>query len=133
MEYAIGLLLGLGVAGLASMVGLDRQRAFYPTVLIVVAFYYVLFAAMGGSRRTLAEEIAQASVFSVLAILGFKKNLWIVAAGLIAHGCFDFVHQRFIADPGVPPWWPGFCLTADAALGAWLAVRLARRGEAAIT
>ena len=133
MEYAIGLLVGLGVAVLGAIVEFDRQRAFYPTVLIVVASYYVLFAAMGGSRHTLAAEIALASVFLLLAILGFKKNLWIVAAGLIAHGCFDFAHQRFVADPGVPAWWPGFCLGADVALGGWLALRLARQGHAPIT
>ena len=44
MEYLIGVLLALAVAGLATVVGLDRGRAFYPTVLIVIATYYVLFA-----------------------------------------------------------------------------------------
>jgi hypothetical protein len=34
------------LAGLATVVGFDRERAFYPTVMIVIASYYVLFAAM---------------------------------------------------------------------------------------
>jgi len=46
MEYLIGLFLSLAVAGLIWMVGLDRDRGFYPTVLIVIASYYVLFAVM---------------------------------------------------------------------------------------
>jgi hypothetical protein len=33
------------VVGLAVMVGFDRERVFYPTVLIVIASYYVLFAS----------------------------------------------------------------------------------------
>ena len=35
MEYLIGLFLSLAVAGLVTIIGLDREPAFYPTVLIV--------------------------------------------------------------------------------------------------
>jgi hypothetical protein len=48
MEYVIGFALALAVVGAATMIGLDRERSFYPTVLIVIASYYVLFAVMGG-------------------------------------------------------------------------------------
>jgi hypothetical protein len=41
MEYLIGLILSLAVAGSAVAIGFDRERAFYPTVLIVIASYYV--------------------------------------------------------------------------------------------
>jgi hypothetical protein len=127
MEYLIGGLLALAVAGLATVVGLDRGRAFYPTVLIVIATYYVLFAVMGASGRILGMEIAVATGFSLLAIVGFKKNLWLVAAALVGHGIFDFVHHLVIDNPGVPHWWPGFCLAYDGIAGAWLALRLMTR------
>jgi hypothetical protein len=51
--YLIGLILALAVAGSATAIGLDRERAFYPTVLMVIASYYVLFAVVGASPRTL--------------------------------------------------------------------------------
>ena len=57
MEHLIGLFLPLAAAGFAIIVGLDRDRAFYPTVLIWIASNYVLFAAMGASGRTLILEI----------------------------------------------------------------------------
>src|SRR5438093_12225416 len=104
MEYLIGLILSLAVVGLAAITGLDRERAFYPTVLIVFASYYVLFAVMGASGRILVIEIVVASVFLLLAVVGFKRNLWIVAAALIGHGVFDFVRRLFIENPGVPRW-----------------------------
>ena len=126
MEYLIGLILSLAVAGSATVIGLDRERAFYPTVLIVIASYYVLFAAMGASRRTLVIEIVVATGFLLVALLGFKRNLWFAVAAIVGHGVFDFVHHWFIENPGVPRWWPGFCLTFDVILGAWLAVRLMR-------
>ncbi len=127
MEYLIGGLLALAVAGLATVIGLDRGHAFYPTVLIVIATYYVLFAVMGASGRILGMEIAVATGFSFLAIVGFKKNRLLVAAALAGHGVFDFVHHLVIENPGVPHWWPGFCLTFDGIVGAWLALRLMTR------
>ncbi len=126
MQYLIGLILSIAVAGFATVVGLDRERSFYPTVLIVIASYYVLFAVMGASRRTLVTEIVVASGFLLFAVLGFKGNLWFAVAAIIGHGAFDFVHHWLIENPGVPPWWPGFCLTFDVFFGAWLAVRLMR-------
>ncbi len=127
MEYLIGLLLSLAIAGFANRIGFDRDGSFYPTVLIVIASYYVLFAMMGASQRTLWIEIAIACGFSLLAILGFKRNLWFVVAALVTHGVFDFVHHLFIENPGVPHWWPGFCLAVDVVLGALLALRLLTR------
>jgi hypothetical protein len=124
VEYVIGLILGLVVAGAAAMLGFDRERAFYPTVLMVIASYYVLFAVMGASGRTLAAEIVVASGFLLLAVVGFKTTLWIVVAATVGHGVFDFAHHWFIENPGVPHWWPGFCLAFDVSLGAFLAVRL---------
>ena len=127
MEFLIGLLLSMAVGGAAAIIGFDRERAFYPTVLIVVASYYVLFAVMGANGRTLLIEIVVACGFLYLAVLGFKRSLWLVTAGLVGHGLFDFIHHSFISNPGVPRWWPGFCLTFDVSFGALLAVRLLKR------
>ena len=123
MEYFIGVLVGVGVAGLAAVAGMDRDRSFYPTVLIVIAAYYVLFAAMGASGGVVGIESAAASGFLALALLGFKKNMWLVAAAIAGHGLFDAVHHLFIENPGVPVWWPGFCGSADVVLGSLAFVR----------
>lgn len=104
VEYLIGLLLSVAVAGFATVIGLDRERAFYPTVLIVIASYYVLFAVMGASARTLVIEIVAASAFLVFAVLGFRRNLWFAVAAIVGHGAFDFVHHWLIENPGVPHW-----------------------------
>src|SRR5581483_10809533 len=129
MEYVIGFILSLGVAGLALIVGFDREKAFYATVLIVVASYYVLFAAMAASKRALSIEIVVATGFLLVAVVGYRKNFWLIAAALIGHGVFDFVHRFFIDNPGVPRWWPGFCLAFDVLFGAFLTVRLLKHPE----
>jgi hypothetical protein len=56
MPFVIGIVLSLSVAVFARGVGFDRDRAFYPTVLIVIASYYVLFAAMTGSIHAVLTE-----------------------------------------------------------------------------
>ncbi len=121
MSYVIGVALALLVAAFARWSGFGRDRSFYPTVLIVVASYYVLFAVMGGSTRALVLETIVMIPFAVFAVVGFKRNLHLVAAGLAAHGVMDFFHGDIVSNPGVPAWWPGFCLAFDVAVGAWLA------------
>ena len=129
MEYLIGVSLALTISALATCAGFDRDRAFYPTVLIVIASYYGLFAVMGGSKQALATELVVIVVFLFVAVLGFKRNLWIVAGALVTHGIFDIVHGHLIENPGVPAWWPVFCLTYDITAGAYLAWRLNRSRE----
>jgi hypothetical protein len=127
MEYLVGILLSLGTIVLAAVIGLARERSFYSTVLIVVATYYILFAVMGATGRTLMIEIAIASGFILFAVFGFKGNLWLVAAALMGHGIFDFIRPSVIANPGVPHWWPGFCMAFDVIFGGWLALQLLQR------
>jgi len=122
--YLIGVVLALAISAGARAVRLDRDRAFYPTILIVVALYYVLFAAMARSPQALIAEIIGVTLFTAAAIAGFRFNLWLVAAGLIAHGVFDFFHAALIVNPGVPPWWPSFCSAYDVVAGVFLAVLL---------
>lgn len=129
MEYLIGFVLALGIAIGATAVGFDRERSFYPTVLIVIAFLYGLFAILGGSMRALSLEALPIALFVTAAVLGFKKTLWWAVAGLVGHGLFDFVHSHFISNPGVPAYWPGFCGTYDVVAGAYLAFLLKRRGR----
>jgi hypothetical protein len=127
MEYLVGILLSLGTIVLAAAIGFARERSFYSTVLIVIGTYYILFAAMGASGRTLMIEIAIAGGFILFAVLGFKGSLWLVAAALVGHGIFDFIRPSLIANPGVPRWWPGFCLAFDVIFGGWLALQLLQR------
>lgn len=49
MAFLVGAILALTVGLFATFVGLDRDRASYPVVTMVVASYYALFAVMGGS------------------------------------------------------------------------------------
>ena len=133
MPLLIGFVLAVAVFLFARGVGLDRDRAFYPTVLIVVAHYYGLFAILGGAGRPLLNETVFIAAFLLLAVLGFKRTPWFAVLGLFGHGVFDFFHAHLISNPGLPVYWPMFCLSYDvtAAAGlAWLLLRAPIGGRA---
>lgn len=94
--------------------------------MLVVASYYVLFAVTGGSTQTLLIETAVATAFLAVTLVGFKYSLWLVVGALAAHGILDVFHGQLIANPGVPVWWPAFCLAYDEVAAAYLAFLLLR-------
>src|SRR4051812_28331515 len=80
MEYLIGLFLALGISVGATIVGFDRERSFYPTLLIVIALLYGLFAILGASTHALVLELMPGALFVIAAVIGFKTKLWWVVA-----------------------------------------------------
>ena len=121
MAILIGAVLAIVASLFATGVGLDRDRAFYPVVMIVIAILYGLFAVMGGSSQALVLELLVGGGFIAAAVVGFRWSLWVVAVALAAHGIFDFTHGIFISNPGVPTFWPEFCSTYDIVAAAYLA------------
>jgi hypothetical protein len=113
MPYILGVLLSVGVALFARYVGFDRDRAFYPTVMIVIASFYVLFAVMSGSVQAVVIETVLMMPFVAAAVAGFKSSAWIVVVALAGHGIFDAFHGYVIENAGVPAWWPAWCLAYD--------------------
>lgn len=111
------------------MVGFDKERGFYPIVLIVIEAYYILFAAMAKSTDALISEILPMLLFTTAGVIGFRRTPWIVVAGLAFHGIFDFTRHAVFANPGVPEWWPGFCLSIDVVMAAYLAALILVRAK----
>jgi hypothetical protein len=122
MAYAAGFALAFMVVYFGRATALDRDRGFYPTLVVVIASYYVLFALMAGSLQALVVEAVVMSAFVLGAVIGFKRNAWLVVACLGAHGVFDVLHDSISANPGVPDWWPAFCLTFDVSAAGLLAL-----------
>lgn len=126
MELVIGIGLALAIGLMATVVGLDRDRALYPTVLIVSASYYALFAVMAGEVPVLGAETAVFGVFLIAGVVGFRSTLWVVVAALLAHGLFDLGHELLFINGGAPNWWRMFCLGYDLGAAGYLTWLLAR-------
>jgi hypothetical protein len=108
------------VAAFGKVTQFEQDRGFYPTVLIIIASYYVLFAVLGGSSHALLWESVVAVAFSAIAVFGSLRFPLLAGAAIAAHGLFDLVHHVIIQNPGVPSWWPIFCASVDVPLGLWV-------------
>ena len=127
MEYIVGITLALLFCGAAAGLGMDRERVFYPAVVIAVASYYLAFAVVDGRNEVMLSEVAIAAVFIVAAVAGFKRSPWIAVVALGGHGVMDGFHHHLVHNTGVPQVWPGFCMSFDVTAAALVAlVMLAR-------
>ena len=113
MEYIVGITLALFVCGAAMVLGMDRERVFYPAVAIAVTSYYLAFAVADGRSEVWLNELVIAAVFVTAAVLGFKRNPWIAVLALGGHGVMDVFHHLLVHNEGVPRAWPGFCMSFD--------------------
>jgi hypothetical protein len=129
MEFIIGVVFAIVIGISLTVIGMDRDKALYPAIMIVIAFLYILYAVIGGSTQALLSEAPFAAVFIALAVIGFKSSLWFVVVALAAHGVFDLFHGQLINNPGVPVFWPGFCSAYDLIAAAYLAWLIVRRNR----
>ena len=74
MEYVIGIVAAFSVGVFATVFGFDKDRSFYPTVLIVIATLYLLFAVMAKSTDSLLAETIPALVFVAMAAMIFIRR-----------------------------------------------------------
>lgn len=129
MTFIVPTIAGLTVATIiiffARLLRFDDDRSFYPTLLIVIASYYPLFAVMSG--QGVAVESVVALLFGAIAIVGVLWMQWVIGAGLILHGLFDLIHPTVIGDIGNPPWWPWFCASVDIVLGVAVLYQVKKR------
>nr|WP_136252409.1 DUF6010 family protein [Ningiella ruwaisensis] len=114
----IGLVLSLLIIVFAKLTRFEQDLSFYPTLLIVIASYYVLFSVIAGHSILLEAFIALA--FFGIAILGAYKSLVIVGLGIVVHGAYDIIHAVYLNNSVSPSWWPAFCATVDIVLGSWV-------------
>ena len=113
MEYIVGITLALFFCAAAAGLGMDRERVFYPAVVMAVASYYLAFAVVDGRNGVMLSEVAIAAVFIAGAVAGFKLNPWIAVVALGGHGVMDAFHDHLVHNIGVPKVWPGFCMSFD--------------------
>lgn len=126
VSASIGLVMALAVGALATVTRMDRDRALYPATLIAIAALYGLFGTIDGTPVVILAEVAGMVPFVALALLGFRRSLWVVVGALACHGVYDLLHAYIVDDAGVPAWWPVFCLAYDVMAALYLAVLLGR-------
>jgi ABC-type Na+ efflux pump permease subunit len=112
-------LIGAGV-GFILMLGFWRagflaERSGLAVLLSAIAIFYPVFAAIEQDWSGLALHTLIFLGFTALALMGFRRGLYLIAGGLIAHAIFD-AGLITLGSPG-PLWWPAFCAGVDLIAG----------------
>jgi hypothetical protein len=131
MEYIVGIILALLFCGAAAWLGMDRERVFYPAVVMAVASYYLAFAVVDGRSEIMLSEVAIAAVFIAGAVAGFKYSPWIAVVALGGHGVMDGFQHLLVHNAGVPRSWPGFCGSFDVTAAVLVALVMLARARGA--
>ncbi|MGB3725415.1 MAG: hypothetical protein WA981_06585 [Glaciecola sp.] len=114
----IGVVLSLLLIFTAKFTRFDRDVSFYPSILIFIASFYILFAVIAG--HSVIREISISSFFIVLALYGAYKSLFVVGFAIALHGVYDILHLLQFKDTVAPLWWAPFCAAVDFVIGMWV-------------
>lgn len=114
----IGVVLSSLLIVSAKFTRFDRDASFYPSILIFIASFYILFAVMAG--HSVAREVGISSVFIFLALYGAYKSLFIVGFAIALHGIYDILHIVQFKVTVAPTWWAPFCSAVDFVVGIWV-------------
>ena len=123
-----------GVALAAVWVALAHRFAgkhevpYLASGLIVAALIYVVAALVRGSGLAIAIEVAGATAYTIVAVLGLRRAAVLVAVGWFAHIAWDLAGQ-LAEDPVLPLWYALACLGFDATVAAWILRLVARRRQ----
>lgn len=129
LAFVAGLVAGAALVGAGRATDFEGDRSFYPTVLIVIALLYVLFAVQDGRPYAVLAETGAAALFVAMALAGHARSaVWLVG-GFALHGLWDVMHDALLGtNEGGPPWWGEFCLGLDGLVAVYLGLRLRRSG-----
>lgn len=108
-----GVILSGVVFGAARVSGFIRERLFAPILLIFIAVFYIVFAVQDRRTDIVIYETLVFIVFFMVAYKSFYGSLYLAVVGLVLHGMYDFMHNYFFINRGIPVWFPQFCMTFD--------------------
>jgi len=84
------------------------------TTLVAIAFIYVGFSLKDNPVSLVVLEVLVALVFYFAAIIGYTKNGYAIAYGIILHGVWDICHHNgFLIGTHIAGYWPSFCFVVD--------------------
>ena len=122
IEALIGV--AVGVLTIVSARIIRGQRWMYSVGLLTLPSLYAFFALQAGEQAVGVKEMIYGVPFLVVglvfAFVSVRRSAVVVGAFWILHGLYDLAHSQFIANVGVPGWYPVFCFSVDVVIGAYL-------------
>ena len=90
------------------------------TILCSIAFIYVGFSLKGNTIGLIVLEVLIAVVFYLIAVIGYSKNNYLIAYGIVLHGIWDISHHNAaLVKTDIPDYWSLYCLITDIICGVY--------------
>jgi hypothetical protein len=131
IQLLIGILACLIFVLVARRADSKRELRVYAMALIAAALVYVGFAiAAGAALSWVALEVSGLALFSLIALLGLRYSVWILALGWVAHAVWDALLDEVLKVGFVPDWYPFVCVGFDLFLAVYIVTRVRARYRA---
>lgn len=114
IALVVGILLAFGFLMWTTRQA-DGGRRFYAIGLAVTALIYFVFAlAGGGSGRSLGLEALGVLLYGVVAWVGYRQSIALLALGWAMHVVWDVaLHLQGAGAAYTPDWYPWGCVSFD--------------------
>jgi uncharacterized protein DUF6010 len=90
---SIGLMAAAGaILFVRKYLAPKAEQIFYAGFLVMIAAFYLAFAAYYGAAEAWRTELTAVAIFAALALLGARLPAALMA-GYLFHGLWDFVHE----------------------------------------
>jgi hypothetical protein len=122
IEALVGVAVGVLAIVLTRII--RGQRWLYSLGLLTLPSLYANFALQAGEQAVGVKEMIYGIPFVVVglvfAFVSVRQSAVEVGAFWILHALYDLAHGQFVANAGVPGWYPIFCFSVDVVIGAYL-------------
>ncbi len=119
------LLLAAASCGAHALLSPQTGQTFAAVLLGALGGVYLGGALRAGTKPEIATTIIAAIICIFLAVAGLLGPAWIIPAGFLLHGVWDWIHHA-LERRTVGRWWPPFCALYDAIVGIYLLMPLLR-------
>jgi hypothetical protein len=128
IQLLIGILSCFIFVLVARRADLKREVKVYTMALIAAALIYVGFAVgTGAALPWVALEVGGLALFSLIALLGLRFSVWMLALGWAAHAVWDALLDEVLKVGFVPSWYPAVCIGFDLFLAVYIVTQLRAR------
>jgi hypothetical protein len=103
------------------------------TILVAIAFIYVGFSLKDNPVSLIVLEVSVSLGFYFMALIGYTRNGFAIAYGIILHGVWDICHHNgFLIGTNIANYWPSFCSAVDVIDGLYFLVIFKNQKKSAV-
>lgn len=115
----IGISLAMASVVILSFFSYEKKNEILSSLLAGIAGIYVGFALMDGRTEQIIIESIVTVLFIVITLLSRWRSTYILGAGYILHGIWDYLHHSWISTE-VMNGYPTFCSVYDIIIGIYI-------------